>query len=421
MFTVWAARMVSVMRASGCTTLIGVGQDEACTRIAPQFYASAVDYTTTHPWWNIDDLLWDMLLDKTPDKPNLIQETGVMQLRDLDNHPWRSEKENAFLLERKLITGLIARSAGLIQWLWHVNGYMTNENENSIGLVHVDGSGKPELQVMQEFGRLTSALTELLPEAYATPDLWVIVPYAQWFARPELGREGLRQAVRTLGHELGVVPQFLSEYHLAKLDNIQPRAILLPAAQFLAPQVWQQLLSYVKDGGRLLINGVISRDHNYLPSGASLDGLLQASNPVPVARYEHLDSDTSHTDQLTFADEKISYVKKDNNKVQRIQHGAGLLIWCGLPLELAGTGETLQSLYAELLDKNTTSTLCPSPYLLIQQGLRESTLWLAVSESSKVEQIILANGLQFSLEPGRAGAVLLTADKTLQMFGGLHE
>ena len=112
MFSHWATHMREAMRAVGCQTLIGVGQDEAGTRIAPQFYAEAVDYTTTHPWWNIDDLLWDMLLDKTPDKPNLIQETGVMLARDVDARPWRSEWENARLLERKLITGLIARGAG---------------------------------------------------------------------------------------------------------------------------------------------------------------------------------------------------------------------------------------------------------------------------------------------------------------------
>ena len=32
-------------------------------------------------------LLWDMLLDKTPHKPNLIQETGIMLVRDLDGPP----------------------------------------------------------------------------------------------------------------------------------------------------------------------------------------------------------------------------------------------------------------------------------------------------------------------------------------------
>ena len=85
-----------------------------------------------------------MLLDKTLGVPNLIQETGIMLVRDVDERPWRSEEENAHLLERKLITGLVAGGAGLIQWLWHTNSYMTSDNENSIGLVRTDGSAKPE-------------------------------------------------------------------------------------------------------------------------------------------------------------------------------------------------------------------------------------------------------------------------------------
>ncbi len=164
MFNKWAARMYTTIRACGSQTIIGVGQDEGGARIASQFYASTMDYTSTHPWWNNDALLWDMLLDKTPHKPNLIQETGIMLVRDVDGRPWRSEQENADLLERKLITGLVARSAGLVQWLWYINSYMTNDNENSIGLVRADGSAKPELEVMRAFGSLMQELAGQMVE-----------------------------------------------------------------------------------------------------------------------------------------------------------------------------------------------------------------------------------------------------------------
>ncbi|MBA3824231.1 MAG: beta-galactosidase [Ktedonobacterales bacterium] len=69
----WATHMAAVIRATGSHTLITVGQDEAEARPTPQFYAPAVDYRTTHPWWNVDALLWDLVLDKTPTKPNLAQ------------------------------------------------------------------------------------------------------------------------------------------------------------------------------------------------------------------------------------------------------------------------------------------------------------------------------------------------------------
>lgn len=422
MFGIWAARMRAAIRAAGGKTLVGVGQDEAGARIAPQFYASAVDYTTTHPWWNIDDLLWDMLLDKTPDKPNLIQETGVMLARDIDGRPWRSEQANACLLERKLVTGLIARGAGLVQWLWHTNAYMTSDNENSIGLVRADGSAKPELAVMEEFGRLVSALQDRLIEAPSSPDVWVVIPYAQWFANPTPARDGTQQAVRVLGYDLGIIPQMVGEYQLAQLATAshQPRAIIVPAAQLLDRQAWRFLAQYVHDGGTLLVNGVPGRDAHNLPFASGIDDLTKDIAPQPVSRSEHLQDASEQMIQVTFTQEKISYLKKSHNQVKRFRHGDGLLFWCGLPLELASEISALRTLYQHVLQQSGEHTSHNGSILFSRQPLRAGTLILALSESSCAQHITLDEGIQITLEPNRAGALIVDIDSTLQTFGGLH-
>ncbi|MBV9227683.1 MAG: beta-galactosidase, partial [Chloroflexi bacterium] len=428
MFRDWAAQMRAAIRASGCRTLIGVGQDEAGARISPQFYASAVDYTTTHPWWNIDDLLWDMLLDKTLDKPNLIQETGVMLARDIDGRPWRSEQDNAYLLERKLITGLVARGAGLIQWLWHTNGYMTSDNENSIGLLRADGSAKPELAVMEEFGRLILALNGRLLEAPSPCDVWVVIPYSQWFARPELARQGTQQAVRVLGYDLGVVPQMVSEYHLQTLTTARhrPRTIIVPAMQLFDPQAWLALLHYVHNGGTLLANGVISCDLHNLPFDPTIDGTFEEFSPVPVSRYEELYEELEDAEgrvyQLTFAAEKIGYVKRAHNHIHSYRYGAGTLVWCGLPLELANETWVMKEMYRRVLnlahcaeEQHVSSSL-----LISRQPLTDGTLVLVVSESSRAQHVPLDEGIQITIEPNRAGALILGSDQTVQTFGGLY-
>ena len=316
MFNQWATHMYEAIRASGSQTLIGVGQDESGSRISPQFYASALDYTTTHPWWNIDDLLWDMLLDKTPGKPNLIQETGVMLARDIDGRPWRSEQESAYLLERKLFTGLLARGAGLIQWLWHINGYMKDDNENSIGLVRPDGSAKPELAIVEEFGRLMLALEGQVIEMPPS-DVWVVIPYSQWFVRPDLARLGTRRAIRLLGNHLGIIPQMVSEYHLDILLSAphRPRTVIVPALQLFDPQAWNVLLHYVNDGGTLLVTGVLARDPHNLPFDLNEDDMREVSSPVAVSRYEELTDNAGRKHAITFTDEKISYVKKAHNHI----------------------------------------------------------------------------------------------------------
>jgi hypothetical protein len=426
LFTAWAAQMVKAIRAGGSQTLIGVGQDESGARIAPQFYAAVVDYTTTHPWWNIDDLLWDMLLDKTLDKPNLIQETGVMLARDVDGRPWRSECENAYLLERKLITGLVANGAGLVQWLWHTNSYMTSDNENSIGLVRADGSAKPELAVMKEFCCLMRALAGQILEPPTPSDVWVAIPYSQWFVRPELAFRGTQRAVRVLGYDLGIIPQMIGEQQLAALMTMRyrPHMIIVPAVQLFDPAAWSALLQYVHTGGTVLVSGVISRDPHNLPFDPQIDDTYRSL--VPVSHYEELKGAESKTYQLTFTEEKIGYVKKAHNQLKSYHYGTGTLVWCGLPLELANEISIIGAIYQQALEhshhaKEHSIQHVRKPLLVSRKSLRDGTLVLVVSESSSVQHIELDEGIQVTIAPNRAGALILQPGHAAQTFGGLSK
>ena len=88
----------------GRQSTVTLGQDEGGIheRPAQQLMAASLDYTAVHTWWKNDDLLWDGVLTKVPEKPNLHQETGLMRLEDLDGTPWRSPAAAARLLERKV-------------------------------------------------------------------------------------------------------------------------------------------------------------------------------------------------------------------------------------------------------------------------------------------------------------------------------
>ncbi len=419
-FKVWAQRMYATIRASGSETLVGVGQDEAGVRIAPQFYASVVDYTTTHPWWNNDDLLWDMLLDKTLARPNLIQETGVMLVRDVDGRPWRSEVESAHLLERKLITGLAARGAGLIQWLWHTNGYMTSDNENSIGLVRPDGSAKPELAVMREFGRLMEALSARSVET--TPKVWVVIPYSQWFVHPKLAIEGTRQAVRVLGYDLGIVPQLVNEYQLGELVTAQerPETVIVPGVQLFDAQAWHYLQQFVAEGGTVLMSGVLGRDSHNLPFDVGIDGLLSEQDwPVAVSRYEVVE-DEGEIPMLTFGREKMGYVRKAHNQLRVCQHGKGTLMWSGLPVELADGSEAVRQVYCRVLKRDQGQQDEKSPLLVVQHPITDGTLVLVVSEISSHQCIVLDGGEEIEVAPNRAGAVVLPKSGKMSTFGGVR-
>ncbi len=70
---------------------------------------------------------------------------------------------------------------------------------------------------MREFAHLMQAVAQRRVDT--VQDVWVVIPYSQWFARPELAVEGTRQAVRVLGYDFGIVPQLIGEYQLGELSN----------------------------------------------------------------------------------------------------------------------------------------------------------------------------------------------------------
>lgn len=427
MFAQWAADIYETIRASGNQMLVGVGQDEGRTRPAPQFYAPSVDYTTTHPWWNNDDLLWDMLLDKTLDKPNLIQETGVMLVRDVDGRPWRSEQECAHLLERKLIAGLIGRGAGLIQWLWHINSYMDNDNENSIGLVRADGSVKPELEVMLEIGRLMQALQPQLSEPEEAPEVWLVVPYSQWFLRSDLVLEVTRRAIRVLGYDLGIIPQVVGEHQLsaALQSNHHPRCLIVPGLQTFSEEGWQALAAYVERGATLFVSGVITRDaHNLIVQPDLFERVAgDRLHERPVCRYEELTLPSGEKLRLSYGGSKIAYVRKNHDRLLTYKRGEGQIIWSGLPLELSDSATVTSQVYCQVLEQ--AGLVCEegrteSPLLVARKPLKDGTLILIVSESAVDQQITLEDaGIRVTVASNRAGAIIVKRDGISKAFGGI--
>ena len=189
----WAATLRDVLRAAGGDALVTLGQDEGGTELRPaqQLHASSVDYTAVHTWWNNDDLLWDGVVTKTPEKPNLHQETGLMRLEDTDGNPWRTPEAAARLLERKLAYAFAARGAGVVQWAWNINPYQPIDNESVIGLFRPDGTAKPELRALRELASFLEQSPRMARRLRARPGR----------ARDPARAALLRSAWRARGHE----------------------------------------------------------------------------------------------------------------------------------------------------------------------------------------------------------------------------
>ena len=122
--------------------------------------------------------------------------------------------------------------------------------------------------------------------------------------------------------------------------------------------------------------------------------------------------------QLNFDADKTLYVKKAHNQLMQATYGSGQIFWSGLPLEQAHSSEVTRQIYQRVTAITARQTE-ESPLLVIKQPLNNGSLVLIISESSYEEQVEIAAGLTVSVQPERAGAIVLIDGQEAQFFGGV--
>jgi hypothetical protein len=278
----WAAGQRGVLRAAGADPLVTLGQDEGGTgeRPAQQTMADGLDYTSTHTWWNNDDLLWDGVVTKVPEKPSVHQETGLMRLEDLDGNPWRTPAMASLVLERKLAYAFAARGAGVIEWAWNVNPYQPIDNEAVIGLIRPDGTAKPELRALTDaaafFREAAPHLDDFEPDAVV-----LVIPHARMFLGRPGGIDATKVVVRLLAERFGVVPTAISDLRLTAERLRGAKLVLVPAAEVLDEPAAAAILDASRAGSKVLVTGAIEGDSYGLPAPSlAAMGLLGPARPI---------------------------------------------------------------------------------------------------------------------------------------------
>lgn len=340
-FAEWAATMRDVIRENGnANQLVTVGQDEGGTRDRPNphFHSHVVDFTTNHSWWQNDDLLWDSLITKTLDKPNLIQETGIMFVETPDGRAWRTPEECRNLLERKMALSFAGGCAGFIQWLWNTNVYMDSDNEVGIGFLRADGSEKPELEAFRGVARFFRENAHLMV-GRKLEEAVVIIPHSNMFSVRNLADRATRVAVRTLEYGLGIPCRCVSEY---RADDVgDAKLIVLPCARNLTEKCWQTLLSKVEAGATLLATGYIDADEYWRPvERLKRFGLETKASPVYRTELVKIayHGETGLPYELEYGGDSIQKLDRihgwDGDDAKVIQCGTGKLILHPVPVEL---------------------------------------------------------------------------------------
>jgi hypothetical protein len=422
MFNRWVTEISEAIRANGNRQqLITVGQDEGglSAQPSPLFHDAVVDFTCVHNWWLNDDLLWDSLLTKSPSKPNLAEESGIMFYETMRRTPGRTEAEARNLLERKMAFAMGANGAGFVQWLWNTNSYIANDNEASIGFFRADGTAKPELEPFQAMAAFWSRNGELLA-GRQLEDVVMVVPQSHMFSVRDFATPATRRAVRVMHYECLTAMRAAGEYALDR-EFTPARLILLPCPQVLAPAAWKVLLAAVRNGATLLVTGVIDRDEHWIPVERSREFGLGAAI-APLAQEETLRLGSADL-RVAFHGESFQRVEKavvegqERAEVRTIPMGAGRVIWCPLPLEVGSETAPIAALYRYALKQAQVepvfSVETADPAVLIRPSVFERcVLYTMISESGEPKRVALThaeNGARIgvTLPPQHAAHVLI--------------
>lgn len=433
MHNAWASELRRTIQELCPGQLVTVGQDEAlgAQRPSPYFYGEAVDYTTVHSWWLNDDLLWDGLFAKTADKPNLIQETGIMYVETPNGQAKRSEYELRCLLERKYAYAFASGGAGAIHWIWNTNYYMNNANESHIGALRADGTEKPEADVSYDFGRFMAGIRHLFADR-SLPDIAVVFPYSNDFSNRKLAYDATTRATRALAYELKLPFRGTSEYHLDDLLDNPAKLIILPSPHNFDDGALLKLLAIVgKTGATLLATGPLGLDA-YWRYTSRADGFLGKGKAGNVRREERLIVNGKPL-PVSFGRKRIAELVKETREAEggtlpvgdELREAAvskGRLLWSPLPVELNDRVETVAELYRYAAETAGAA----SPLEWIQGGelsgvygtklsFGQGNLFIFVSESAWDADIAVrdtATGRSYAFRLEEERSVLFATDKS---------
>jgi hypothetical protein len=421
MFTGWVRQMTDALRTNGNRAqLVTVGQDEGglSERPNPLFFGKGVDFTSMHTWWNNDALAWDGLLSALPDRPLLVEETGMMRYERVDGTPWRSEQEAARLLERKLAIAVGAGSSGYVQWIWNTNPYMASDNEAGIGFFRADGTARPELEPFVRLSRFLRTHADRL-RGRQLEDVALLIPHSQMFSPRTQAVEATQRAVRVLANHLHVQTRAVGESGLAETLGT-PRLIIAPSPRVLTDAAWQALLAAVEKGSTLLVTGIIDANEHWVPVERTKALGLQASSR-PVAGQEPAVI-AGTTFRLGYRGDRLERVEtafvaeESPAAVHRIALGKGSILWMPLPVELSDWPDATVALYRAAITQagvRPTVVVEPADGSVYAGAITyaDAVLVALASESSEDSHLTLslAGGpaTPISLQAGRAALLLL--------------
>ncbi len=416
-FDNWADDIIKAIRSTGSKQLVTVGQDEGgvTDRLLDQFIAlSNVDYTVNHTWWQDDALLWDSVVPKSPDKPNLVEETGPQPVWTIDGK-WRLDDMNGLgLEERKLVLAFANAGAGVLHWDW--------THSDDFGLMRRDGSQKVWFDALEGIAAFAHKAGPYASDI-KLPEIALVLPQSlQLSTFNKYSIYAQQEAVRALYQYARGTAFAVGEYQLAHMPDA--KLIIVPSPWVFSQQAWDQLIAKVEAGSTLLISGRIDADEHWqsVPSRTS-DWNVGYSEEALRTRYAEV-TWPGDSVRLSYSGDKTTYLDRGKLAGGRtfadIPVGKGHILYFALPLEMSDQLAAVGRIYRFAMEQagvaEPYTTTCSDPGILIAPTqLPVGTLYVLTSESTRTGPIEFHDKLSghdytVHLAPGRGALMLIGKD-----------
>ncbi len=405
-FERWIGEMTRAIRDAGSDAPITVGQDEAglATSPGPLFHHRALDFTSIHTWWANDALLWDGLMAKPSGAPLLVSETGIMQRARSSGEAVRDPGGFADLLSRKIGYAFAAGAFGVVEWIYDVNPYIASDNEAAIGLRRVDGSFKPELDVLADVARFVRRNRDRF-DGLEEPAVALLVPTADQLSPRNTAQAATRAAVRALYETVGIRVRAVPDHRAAR-DLGRPHAIVLPACRGVSTEGWTALIAAVEDGATLVASGWFETDDAGLPA----DRL--GATRRPLNQIEETTGPDGEPAVFRFAGTLPESWYAAVGAPRRIARGRGAIVHHPLPIEWADPTPSLAAHYRAAIEAaGVRPPVAVEPdgpgVTLVTLPFRRDWLLVAVNESGAPRRLRLSRPgrpetLTIGVPPARA-------------------
>jgi hypothetical protein len=423
-FCRWVDAMIQSIRSAGSHQAVTVGQDEGgvADRVLNQFWAeSGVSFTVNHTWWRDDALLWNSVAAKTPDKPNLIGETGPQPVWEMDGS-WRwDDVQGMALEERKLVLGFAGANTGVLHWDW--------SRDEIYSLLRRDGSYKQWMNVVSGIAAFARDAEARATEA-TPPEIALVLP--QSLQLSVFGSWGLavqQNAVRALYNYARGAAAATGEYQLSRMPGA--KLIIVPAPWVMCQEAWDQLMGRVKAGATLLVSGRIDADEHWMPVPERTRSWNVEYSPGAMASREVELNWPGGKSRLSYSGDRTTYAERGflggGKTFVEVPLGAGRILYFAPPLELADQLDEIGRVYRYAMKRAGVAlpyeTGCDDPGILIcPTRLPDATLYVLTSESAGNAPVAFRDNLsgadfRVSIPPGRGALLLVGRDgKTVASY-----